>query len=347
MRGFLDRDFIQTDEGFFFCVVGGVHPPERVISYIKYVPSDSGIWGTNQERFSRLLQKYTIPNLLQTFDFIKQNYPQYIFYSPADNITITAVPHQNIKKHFKPEQKLAQLIETKQLDLLQQKLIRFTKMLTKISNIEEKLFGITGSLLLDIHQPKFSDIDLTVYGVKNSWELKEALTQNRSKIPITSLEGQALEEWCLKKSKDYPLTPADAANIYSRKWNLGRFENTWVSIHPIKLEKEIKEEYGQKTYLPVGQVKIRATVSDNTNSLFLPAVYHVKDVETLNGVEQGPITEVVSYETLYDGLAQNGERIQVRGKLEKVVEKQNSSNRYRVLVGSAEGKGKEYIKLVK
>ncbi|MCW4034226.1 MAG: hypothetical protein NWF03_02550, partial [Candidatus Bathyarchaeota archaeon] len=306
MRGYLDRDFIQTTEGFFFCIVGAVHPPERVISYIKYVPSESGIWGTEQERFSRILQKYTIPNLIQTFNFIQENYPHYIFHSPADNITITAVPHQNIKKHFKPEQKLAELRKTNELDTLQQKLIRLTKLLEKTSNIDEEAFGITGSLLLDIHQPQFSDIDLNVYGVENSWELKDALTKNMSNITIKRLEGQALEEWCIKKSKDYPLTPADAANIYRRKWNLGRFENTWVSIHPIKLEKDVKEKYGQKTYIPVGHVTIQAVVSDNTESLFLPAVYQVKDVQVLEGVGQGPITEVVSYETLYDSLAQNG-----------------------------------------
>jgi predicted nucleotidyltransferase len=58
------------------------------------------------------------------------------------------------------------------------------------------------------------------------------------------------------------------------------------------------------------------------------------------------VTEVVSYEGLYDGLARNGETIQAKGKLEKVVEKGTRHEHYRVLVGSPEGKGKEYIKLV-
>ena len=90
MRGFRDRDFIQTREGFFFCVVGSVHPRERVISYIKYVPSESGVWGNNENRFNRILQKYTIANLLQTFNYLEANYPHYLFHSPVDNITITA-----------------------------------------------------------------------------------------------------------------------------------------------------------------------------------------------------------------------------------------------------------------
>lgn len=346
MRGFTDRDFLQTSEGFFFCVVGAVHPPNRVISYIKYVPSQSGLWGSGDEKFSRILQKYTIPNLLETFNYLEQNYPHYIFHSPVDNITITAVPHQYIKEHFKPEQKLTQLRQASQLDLLQKKLIRFTQFLQQTSAVSPEMFGVTGSLLLNIHNPKFSDIDITVHGVKNSWALKDALSEMGAQSPLKRLVGKALDDWCIKKSQYYPLTPKEALKLYGRKWNLGLFEDTWVSIHPIMLESEVTEKYGQKTYSPCGKVTIRAVVSDNARSLFLPAVYQIKDVDVIEGPQLGRITQIVSYETLYDSLAENGETIQVKGKLEKITKKESSQQRYRVLVGSAEGKGKEYIKLV-
>ena len=192
MRGFRDRDFLQTSEGFFFCVVGPLHPPERVISYIKYVPSESGIWGKDEKKFSRILQKYTIPNLLETFSYLETNYPHYLFHSPVDNITITAVPHQNIAEHFKPEKKLSQLRQALQLDSLQQKLVRFTRFLEETGGVPEESFGVTGSLLLDIHQPKFSDLDVTVYGAKDSWLLHKALSENRdSETPMKRLGGKA------------------------------------------------------------------------------------------------------------------------------------------------------------
>ncbi len=346
MRGFRDRDFLQTSEGFFLCVIGPLHPPKRVISYLKYVPSESGVWGRGEKRFSRILQKYTIPNLLETFRFLERSYPHYLFHSPADNITLTAVPYQNIKAHFKPEQKLAQLKLTSQLDPLQDKLIRFTRFLEETSGVPSGSFGVTGSLLLDIHQPVFSDLDVTVYGVKNSWKLRNTLTEKQnSEMPTKRLAGKPLEEWCAKKAKQYPLTPAEASKIYERKWNLGFFEDTWFSIHPVKLETEVAEEYGQKTYHPCGQVTIRAVVCNNTNSLFLPSVYQLKEVEVLEGPQLGKITEVVSYESLYDSLAENGESIVARGKLERVLERGTCREQYRVLVGSPEGQGKEYIKL--
>ncbi len=347
MRSFRDRDFLQTSEGFFFCVVGPLHPPERVISYIKYVPSESGIWGTNGKRFSRILPKYTIPNLLETFKFIKQNFPYYLYNSPVDNITITAVPHESIKEHFKPETKLDQLRKTSELDSLQKKLIQFIKLLSEISRVSESSFGVTGSLLLDIHQPTFSDLDIIIYGVKDCWKLKETLAKNLDSVtPFKRLEGKALEEWCIKKSMDYPLTLKEASKLYERKWNLGFFEGTWVSIHPVKLEKEIKEKYGDKSYIPYGQVTIEAVVKENVNSIFLPATYQIEDVKFLDTQQVFDVTEVVSYEGLYDSLAENNEKIQVKGKLEKINEKRTNQLRYRVLVGSTEGKGKEYIKVV-
>jgi len=347
MRGFRDRDFIQTNEGFFFCVVGPLHPPKRVISYIKYVPSKSGVWGSGEKKFSRILQKYTIPNLLETFSYLEQNYPGYLFHSPVDNITITAVPHERISEHFRPEEKLAQLRQASQLDALQHKLIHFTKFLEEASSVPAGSFGVTGSLLLDIHQPTFSDLDIIVYGVKESWLLKKALTENRdAEMAMKRLKGKALKDWCIKKAEQYPLTAKDALKLYGRKWNLGFFEDRWVSVHPVKLETDITEEYGKKTYNPCGQVTIEAVVSDNVESLFLPATYQIEDVQFVDGAQTVNVTEVVSYEGLYDSLAENGEKIQTKGKLERVTEKGTSQEHYRVLVGSPEGKGKEYIKLM-
>lgn len=346
MRGFRDRDFIQTIEGFYFCVIGALHPPKRVFSYIKYVPSKSGIWENGEEKFNRIFKKYTIPNLLETFMFLKQNYPQYLFFSPVNNITITAVPHQSIKEHFKPEQKLIQLKQAPELDSLQQKLIRLIHFLKKISGISEENFGVTGSILLDIHNPRFSDIDITIYGKKNSWILKNTLNSAKSGDSIKRLNGKALQNWVFKKTLYYPLTSADASKIYKRKWNLGIFENTSFSIHPIMLEHEITEKYGQKRYDPSGQITIRAVVSDNIDSLFLPAIYKIRDVNALKGKQNCLITEIITFETLYVSIFENGETIEAKGKLELVTEKESNRQHYRVVVGSAEGKGKEYIKLV-
>ena len=348
MRGFRDRDFIITPEGFFFCVIGPSHPPRRVISYIKYVPSKSGFWRKGRKKYDRKLKNYTIPSLIETIDFLEKEYPYYLFNSSINNITVTAVPIERIKNHFKPEQKLAHLKSAPKLDSLQRKLINFIELLNKLSNISEESFGVTGSLLLDIHQPRFSDLDIIVYGIDESWALKKTLTnEDSSEIPITRLKGSILENWCLRKTQQHPLTTKEAFEIYKRKWNLGLFKDTWVSIHPVKFENEVVEKFGLKSYVPFGQVTIQAKVIENFDSLFLPSSYKIEDVKFLEGKQPVHIGEVVSYEGLYASLAEKGETIQVRGKLEKIQEKGTRKQDYRVLVGSLEGHGTEYIKIMK
>ena len=349
MRRFRDRDFLRTKEGLFFCVVGSVHPLDRVISYIKYVPADFGKWGKGKRRFKRVLESYTIPGLLESFDLLRKRYPHYLFYSKFLNVAMSAVPLEYVEEHYKPEKKLARLLRTSRLDPLQQKLKEFITFLSDISGIPENFFGVTGSILLDIHRPEFSDIDVTVYGSKSSLALKKALTESYN-LPSSfahPLKDKALKNWCNNKAQHYPLTFDEAFQIYKRKWNIGIIGDVFFSIHPVKLDQEVKETYGDKTYRPLGPATIEAVVYENADSLFLPCVYHVKNVEILEGpIEAAEVKAVVSYESLYDSLAQVGERIACKGKLEQVINNKTKYEQYQLLVGSTEGRGTEYVKLI-
>jgi hypothetical protein len=68
-------------------------------------------------------------------------------------------------------------------------------------------------------------------------------------------------------------------------------------------------------------------------------------VNIVEGSQVTDVKEVVSYESLYDNLAQVGESIVARGKLEQVVDRKTGHEYHRILVGSPEGRGLEYIKL--
>jgi predicted nucleotidyltransferase len=326
-------------------VVGSYHPADRAISYLKYVPSEIGRWGNRKEKFSRVMRSYTIPSLIDTFNVLKQEYPQYLFYSTVLNITMTAVPHEYIKKHYRPEETLRQILQKKRPDSLQKKLVDFVSFLAKTCNVSLESFGVTGSLLLNIHKPEFSDIDVTVYSLKDSVKLKKALMEmHLSKdSALRRFEGSRLKAWCKSKAENFPLTENEALQIYKRKWNYGIFKGTLFSIHPTKTEQEIDMVYGDETYCGVGSIIVRVKISDAEESIFLPAKYQVKDVDILDGPKVEGIKEVVSYEGLYSDVADTGQTIIAKGKLERVKTKVNKEH-YRVLVGSIEGKGKEYIK---
>jgi predicted nucleotidyltransferase len=348
-RGFRDRDFIRSKESFFFCVVGPYHPSNRVIAYVKYMPSDAGKWKDKRTHYQRVMRAYTIPNLLETFSLLRRRHSQYLFCSELYGITMTAVPHKYIAQHYKPEEKLTQILQATHKDALQEKLAEFVKFLSKKSGVAMGFFGVTGSILLDIHNPEFSDIDVTIYGLRNSLALKKALAQIYAEpsSPIKRFESTILDEWCRKKTEHFPLSFEDAKRIYKRKWNIGLFDGTLFSIHPAKLEEELTEKYGDKSFHSEGQVTVRAMVADDSESLFLPCVYRVRDAEVLEGTPKSvDVEEVVSYESLYDSLAQTGEELIAKGKLEHVLDNRNGRTYHRLLVGSPEGKGEEYIKPV-
>ena len=347
-RKFRDRDFLRTKEGFFFCVVGPLHPPNRVISYLKYAPSKLGKWGKGMWRFKRMLKDYTIPSLLETFRLLEKDYPHYLFYSPFYNVLMTAVPLEYIARHYKPEEKLIQLQSARRRDLLQKKLMRFVSLLAEKSGVSPEFFGVTGSVLLGIHRLGLSDLDITVNGYKNSLAVKRALIDAYSvkDSGIKRFEGSALAAWCRGKTRVHSLTYDEARQIFKRMWNMGVFEDVRFSVHPVKLEEEGTEEYADRVYEPLGSVVVGAVVHQNFDSMFLPAVYQVREAKVIKGPQVIDIEEVVSYEGLYSDIAEIGETILVKGKLEEVTDKKNKRKYHRVLVGSPEGKGTEYIKLL-
>jgi predicted nucleotidyltransferase len=293
------------------------------------------------------MQAYTVSNLLETFSSLERDHPHYMFYSPFYNILMTAVPSQYIARHYKPEEKLARLFQISHLDVLQKKLKRFVSLLGKKSGVPRKHFGVTGSILLHIHQP-FSDLDVVVYGRKSSLAVKKALVEAGSywKSPIQRFEDKTLKAWRTNKVKAFPLTLSETMQIYHRKWNIGVFEGTRFSVHPVKLEEELTENYADKAYEPLGPVVMGAVVEENVDSIFLPSVYQVRNVKIIKGPQVTNVKEIASYEGLYSDMAEIGETILVKGKLEEVLNMKTKEKYHRVLVGSPEGKGKEYIKVV-
>lgn len=343
LRGFRDRDFLQTEEGFF-CVVGSVHPRDRAISYLKYVPDPSGKWGRGKDRFKRVLPHYTILDLLETLKFLER-YPEYLYDSAVLGIRMSAVPLNRILCHLRPEEKLSQLMRTEKLDALQRKVVDLANLISDESGVSTKYLGVTGSLLLNIHRD-FSDIDLTVYGSKNSGTVKETLVRiyEEGESSISRFDERRTQEWCLDKVRMFPLTYEEAQRIFRRRWSRGLFHETMFSVHPVKLEEEATERYGDRTFKPQGMVKIEAKVLDASEAEFLPSVYKVGDVEVLEGQAVSDICEVASYEGFYSGVAGNSEKIAVYGKLESVIDERVKKEYHRVLVGSQEAKGTDYIK---
>ena len=345
-RGFRDRDYLETREGFFFTVVGNVHPEGRVIAYLKNIPSQSGKWGRGEKRYERALKYYTMNYIAETIDFLTKCYPHYVQRLDADNITFSSVPVNRILKHYHPEEALASISRREGIDALQKKTSELARLLSETSDVQPNCFGVTGSLLIGIHNPAFSDIDLTVYGRENSLAVKKTLKNllKNQESPVKRLIAENLHEWCKNTCELYHLTMEEAYKLFKRRWNRGMFKDTFFSVHPVRVEREVEEKYGDKTLIPIGIVDAEARVVDSSNALFMPARYVVKDVQITFGPNVEGIEEVVTYEGLYGDLVYEGESLICRGKLEKVDDKRRNRTYHRILIGSQEAAGKDYIK---
>ena len=336
MRSFRDRDYLETAEGFYFAVVGNIHPDDRVFAYLKYVPSEAGVWGSGTKRYDRVLSHYTMQGLAHTFRHLELHHPEYMFNSDVLNLRFSAVPHASIERHLLPERKLEQLLQSNQNDALETKTIRLVEELSRLGNVPIENFGVTGSMLMGTHQ-EFSDIDLLVYGRNQSLGVKGALLRLfEDNGDIQRLRGRALEEFVLERISLNNLTRHEAMELYQRKWNRGEAYGTVFSVHPVKIESEVSERYGSQRYRSVGLTEVMATVRDATDSMFMPATYAVDDVKWLRGKQTENVKEIVSYEGLYADIAREGEKIRAKGKLEEVTVVGTGQKYGIILIGSKE-----------
>lgn len=340
-RTFRDRDHLLTRDGLYFTVVGNIHPQDRIISYLKYFLKSSKERNNN---LIRTIKQYDIPNLIESIKIVEKNYPHYLYQLENYDFNFPSVPITDIKKHFIPEEKLLDMLDSSNLDSLSQKALDLSKLLSKESGISINNFGITGSILLGIHDLNFSDIDITVYGKENSLKVKETLVrilQNND----TSIK-KANGEFLLKSEKRFRFMNKEQLKIFfERKWNRGTFKGTFFSVNPVKTEIEITENYGDKKYSSVGLVEAEACVIDSSENIFIPANYVIEETRIINGSKIQDVNELVSYDRNYADLAEKGETIVIRGKLEKVFDIKSNETSYRFVVGSLDAKGTDYIKI--
>jgi predicted nucleotidyltransferase len=183
-------------------------------------------------------------------------------------------------------------------------------------------------------------MDLTVHGAEASLRLKGALLEMRDEQgtvqPFTSAKK---EIWSRGRAGRFPLSFGELMEFAERRWNYGIFMDTYFSVHPVRTDEEMTEEYGDRIYTQLGAVKGRGIISDGSESIYLPALNRVEDVESENP-QGAQITEIVSYEGLYCDMFDPGDRVEFSGVLEQVT---GDAGYLRVVIGGA-GSEPSYVK---
>jgi len=323
-----ESDLLETNDNIFFDVKGSVHPPNRVVAFIRYVPDSVGNRERDEKRYSKIYA------LSKRYDLLKRNYPQYLVNDPVFNTLLCEVPVEDIKQHYQPAQGLQDLRNRNNLDETETTALQFMEHLRENAGVHWSKLGVSGSILVKLHEAS-SDIDLTVYGSETGYRvqaaMKEMLEDKNSPFKAYKMDG--LLELFDFRSKDTIISFEDFFRTDSRKVSHGKFKGRDFFIRFVKDLNEISEQYGSIIYRPEGRARIKATVVDDSESLFTPCSYKLANVTNIEGTKVGPIEEIVSFRGRFCEQARNGETVSAEGKLERVTQ-EGKHDHVRLLLGS-------------
>lgn len=330
------RDFIYTKDDLFLATTTYLHPKDRILSFLRYIPDSDGERSRNGSKYSKVDSK-------QAYNFLNDNFPEYLFDCKVTGVEMMGVPAEKVEEILSPVERLTEIMNHPSPDELLLKVIKVANVFQEEAGIGQKHLGISGSVLPDLYDSRVSDIDFVIYGLKNhrkAMETFESLKHDNGS-PLQSIADDYWARLYDKRIKDSTLSYDEFRWYEDRKNNRGVVDGTLFDILATREWDEIQGNFGEQTYESMGTVKIEATVSDALAAFDNPAVYQVEDVDVLEGTHT-PIKEVASYTHTYSGQAREGERIIARGKLEKVMGKKTY---YRLIVGTTRESLGEYIKL--
>jgi predicted nucleotidyltransferase len=323
-----EGDLIENLDECIFDVKGLIHPPNRVIAFIRYIPDANG----NRERDGRRYNKFYA--LSKRYALLKQRYPQYLINDPVFNTLLCEVPFENIKHHYQPAQGLEKLRKRDNLDEIEKVALRLMELLKENSGVPWAKLGVSGSIMVGLHTSS-SDIDSVVYGSKTGYRvysaLKKMLADNNSPFKSYTLNG--LKELFDFRSKDTATSFEDFVRTDSRKVSHGKFMERDFFIRFVKEWNEVSEQYGTINYKPEGYARIKATVADDSEAIFTPCSYKLANVEILDGPNIEPLEEIVSFRGRFCEQARSGEVVIAEGKVERV-QPGGDLEHYRLLLGS-------------
>ena len=325
-RKYREGDFIETTEGLIFDVKGIVHPIDRVIAFIRYVPDPQG----DRIRYNRRYRK--IYKLTRRHHYLQQMYPHHLRYDSVFDMEISQVTHKSIHRHYRPQCKVHELISASTVDLKQKRAIEFIKKIMRIAHVPQSVLGVSGSLLVNLYSSN-SDIDLIVYGTRAAHRVRTALREHfEDDDELLRYPHSVLRQRFFERQKKAGISFQEYMFHESRKTFQGYYHEKEFFIRYIKNWDEINVEYGDYIYTNKGVVKLRGAIADDTEAIFTPCTYNLTDVEVLEGLQAQRISEITSFRGRFCDQAVKGEQIEARGKLEKVVGQ--SKTYYRLLLGN-------------
>lgn len=328
-----DRDAIVAKEGLIFRVFGNDHPINAYICDAEY--ASSRIFSSKDPRAPRTGSNQLFFKFYndEGLNLIQKKYPKYTFYYKLLQSKLIGVQTSDIFEVRKPKQKLKKIINEQPPDeLIGATQIVFQKV-KDTSNLKLDDFGVFGSMLHDFHHPKFSDIDLIVYGKEANQKVRNALKElysDKSSTYSNEFKDPDVMSGKLWRFEDFSLR--EYIWHQKRKLIYGLFNEIKsnriikVEFEPVKKWNEITPNYNQNDRISSkGWVRIEARVINDSEAPFIPSIYEIEPLSVVKGSKSAlEAAKIFSYMEEFRQQVKEDEIIIVEGNLEKVISNKRS-----------------------
>ena len=348
------RDFIYTKDDLYFASTNYIHPTDRIISFLRYIPDENGDREKNGKRYRKV-------GSAEAYEYLRKNHPEYLYFCDVTNVEMMGVPHSKVEKIIKPDLRLLGLKDTfesggevKNPELIS-KLMDVADFFHYMADIPYDHLGISGSILPGLQKSDVSDLDFVVYGLENHRRAIETFKKYRGEEVYIkeidkhiTVQGITDDYWDFvynKRMSDSSLTKAEFRWYENRKANRGTINGTLFDILATRDYSEIEGGWGDTVYEPQGIAEIECDIISALQAFDNPSLYTIKNVKIINGPDL-PIKEVVSFTHTYAGEVVDSEHVIAKGKVEKVI-KNSKDSHYRLVVGTTREAVDEYLKLKK
>lgn len=335
-----DRDIFRDDQGRMFVTLGYIQPKDRVLSFLKYVPDKNGKWQAGNIRYKRIFWG-SVDSTVEGMSLLPQNYTIFDSHFQTD---LVEPPRTTIKDYFNPERRLSEIV-TEPKDALEELVQIAAETLHDELKLAISNLGISGSILWKGYNPSYSDINMNVYGFKESWILYDNYSNLENKETQTRIRN--LPEWnrgMERVKKRIPiLDMTDLRTLFSRRKAI-YVKDQCIGITPILNPDEAPIAHGSESYTTLVQnpVKLSMVVENADYGIFHPAILTTEPA-TINEIA---VTRIMIYDGAFGGLFKNGDWIEVSGTLQRVTQTDTDAESHQLMVGTKAGSGKEYVKLL-
>ncbi|RLG85899.1 MAG: hypothetical protein DRO18_05140 [Thermoprotei archaeon] len=316
LRDPLDHDILIDREGKVYVVVGNTHPLNYIIAYIKYVPTYRRTpWFKDGIYYERVLKVYDVREL-------RRNCTEYqeCVYDPILDALTPILRVKDIMQHLIPSTRLKVVLKEPK-DELERKLTSLCLELYSLGVSIDDL-GVTGSILVGMHNPKMSDIDLVVYGWLSAKKFMEVIRHVAEPLPRTYVKRVVKREFS-KRGLD-PRLKDHVLPICKRFM----YKGTVVNVIYVNT-KTSRTEYSVRN---LGSIEVRAKLKPTYETICYPSIVKVIESEVIKGLKNVRISSIISYDYFLSFLLYHSKEVLVRGILQYV----ESEGTYRVLIGGAE-----------